>query len=455
MRVKAAWQNIRQSLGFKRLFWRIFLTFWVASLTVMAATGYVLVNGYTSDENNERFSNLVSSQAEQIVWRYEHETLVSGTAKRKIKDWIRQRENRRGELLPMLILDANGNIVFHYRMNKVPPEQRSEQQVYGPSNAQYSVFVHRPQAPRILKQVLYRFQSLQFVFIFIASALVSALLSWTIVKPIKYLGAFSRKYANEQTISSLPSPMLNRGDELGDLATDINFMVSKTHEAASAQQRLLHDVSHELRAPLARLQASAAIIEQKQPDNRHVKQIHNDCHRIDQLIQQILNFSTLENTMPEPKQCDLLALCERILDDMAVNYPGIPTTLTPPKGGAQQSLIVCFPEAVHQALDNIIGNACKYSNKGQSVDVTIEPLRDNVVIRVRDHGPGVNKDEIEKLLQPFYRAGNQMHTQGFGLGLSIALKAIHKHGGQLHMTCPSDGGLSVEVTLPKNVAPRD
>ena len=159
--------------------------------------------------------------------------------------------------------------------------------------------------------------------------------------------------------------------------------------------------------------------------------------------------------MPEPKQCDLLALCERILDDMAVNYPGIPTTLTPPKGGAQQSLIMCFPEAVHQALDNIIGNACKYSNKGESVDVTIEPLHDNVVIRVRDHGPGVNKDEIEKLLQPFYRAGNQMHTQGFGLGLSIALKAIHKHGGQLHMTSPSDGGLSVEVTLPKNVAPRD
>ena len=77
------------------------------------------------------------------------------------------------------------------------------------------------------------------------------------------------------------------------------------------------------------------------------------------------------------------------------------------------------------------------------------------VIIVENSNQFQNKDEIEKLLQPFYRAGNQMHTQGFGLGLSIALKAIHKHGGQLHMTSPSDGGLSVEVTLPKNVAPRD
>ena len=455
MRDKAVWQNIIQSLGFKRLFWRIFLTFWVASLAVMAATGYVLINEYASEEYHQRFFNDVTLQAERIVWRFEHEALVDPKTKSKIKEWIKQRANRRGELIPMLIEDADGSTVFHYRMNKVPPNERLVREVFGPSNSAYRVFIRQPQAPRMYKQVLYRFQSLQFVFIFIASALVSALLSWTIVKPINYLGAFSRKYANEQTISSLPSPMLNRGDELGDLATDINFMVSKTHEAASAQQRLLHDVSHELRAPLARLQASAAIIEQKQPYNRHVKQIHNDCHRIDQLIQQILNFSTLENTMPEPKQCNLLALCERILDDMAVNYPGIPTTLTPPKGGAQQSLIMCFPEAIHQALDNIIGNACKYSNKGESVDVTIEPLHDNVKIRVRDHGPGVNKDEIEKLLQPFYRAGNQMHTQGFGLGLSIALKAIHKHGGQLHMTSPSDGGLSVEVTLPKKVKPRD
>jgi two-component system OmpR family sensor kinase len=69
---------------------------------------------------------------------------------------------------------------------------------------------------------------------------------------------------------------------------------------------------------------------------------------------------------------------------------------------------------------------------------------------VRDHGPGVDSEEIEKLLQPFYRAGNQMHTSGFGLGLSIAKKAIEKHGGILQMTRPADGGLRVEIALPIN-----
>lgn len=444
------WKNIKKGLGFKRLFWRIFLTFWIASLAVMATTGYVLINEYTSTEYNQRFFNDVTAQAERIVWRYEHEVLVDGKAKRKIKEWIRQRENRGGQLIPMLVYNAKGEPIYHYRMNKVPSEQRIEQHVYGPSNTRYTVLVRQPQAPRMYKQVLYRFQSIQFVLIFVACALVSALLSWTIVKPITYLGAFSRRYANDQTIAPLPAPLLARGDELGDLATDINFMVGKTHEAASAQQRLLHDVSHELRAPLARLQASAALIEQNQPDNRHVKQIHNDCHRIDQLIQQILNFSTLENAQPEEQVCDIAALCERILDDMAINYPGIPTVLTPPKGTQKQRLIRCYPEAIHQALDNIIGNACKYSDKGQPVSVAIESTSAAMLIKVTDKGPGVDEKEIEKLMQPFYRAGNQMHTEGFGLGLSIALKAIKKHGGSLTMQSPSEGGLCVEVSLPRH-----
>ena len=98
----------------------------------------------------------------------------------------------------------------------------------------------------------------------------------------------------------------------------------------------------------------------------------------------------------------------------------------------------------------IIGNACKYSDKGQPVSVAIESTSAAMLIKVTDKGPGVDEKEIEKLMQPFYRAGNQMHTEGFGLGLSIALKAIKKHGGSLTMQSPSEGGLCVEVSLPRH-----
>ncbi|MEH6712032.1 MAG: sensor histidine kinase, partial [Paraglaciecola polaris] len=110
-----------------------------------------------------------------------------------------------------------------------------------------------------------------------------------------------------------------------------------------------------------------------------------------------------------------------------------------------------YPEALLQALDNIIGNACKYSANGEIVEVSTLARELSVVVTVRDHGPGVDDEEMSKLSQPFYRAGNQMHTNGFGLGLSIAVKAINKHNGELRMSSPDDGGLCVEIILPRTL----
>lgn len=447
MTLTGFWSTVKHTFGVKRLFWRIFIAFWLASILVMIATGFVLVNNFSSDEYNKRFFNDVISQAERIVWRYEHELATPTFQKSKLKNWISNKNNRDGHLIPMIIKDDGGKIIYKHRLNKIKLEDRAEQRVSGPSNRNYQVQIRKPQAPRIYKQVLYRFQSLQFGFIFIASALVSALLSWSIILPLNYLGAFSRRYANQQEVVSLPRKLLARGDELGDLALDIDFMVNKTHAAASAQQQLLHDVSHELRAPLARLQVSAALIEQKNPDSRHVKQIHNDCLRIDQLIQQILDYSKLEQSSPSIENSDINALCQQAIDNMAVNYPTIAVNFSPD----DKIEISGYPEALLQAFDNIIGNACKYSDDGGLVEISTSAREHSVIVTVRDHGPGVDEQEMSKLLQPFYRAGNKMHTSGFGLGLSIAVKAIDKHKGELRISSPDDGGLCVEIVLPREL----
>ena len=447
MALNGFWDTAKHTFGVKRLFWRIFIAFWLASLLVMIATGFVLVNKFSSDEYNKRFYNDVITQAERVVWRYEQNLAMPTSQQTKLKNWISNKNNRDGHLIPMLIKDENGNTIYHYRLNKIKLEDRTEQRVSGPSNRNYLVQIRKPKAPRIYKQVLYRFQSLQFGFIFIASALVSALLSWSIILPLNYLGAFSRRYANQQEVVSLPRKLLARGDELGDLALDIDFMVNKTHAAASAQQQLLHDVSHELRAPLARLQVSAALIEQKNPGSRHVKQIHSDCLRIDQLIQQILDYSKLEQSSPSAEKCDINTLCQQAIDNMAVNYPTIAVNFF----HDDKVEISGYPEALLQAFDNIIGNACKYSANGGLVEISTSTREHSVIVTVRDHGPGVDEQEMSKLLQPFYRAGNKMHTSGFGLGLSIAVKAIDKHKGELRISSPDDGGLCVEIVLPREL----
>ena len=433
-------------LGFRRLFWRVFIWFWLSSLLVMFATSFVIISKYSSEDYAKRYSNDVLTQAERIVWRYEQTLVPQANRSVKLKNWINKKENRRGHLMSMLIMDDTKQRIYHYRLNKVKPEDRLAHSVFGPSGRSYQVFSKKPQAPRIYTQLMYRFQSLQFVFIFFASALVSALLSWSITRPLNYLGSFSRHYANKQEVAPLPRALLTRGDEVADLAQDIEFMINKTHAAATAQQQLLHDVSHELRAPLARLQVSAALIEQKSPDSRHVKQIHNDCLRIDQLIQQILDYSKLEQGNPAQEPCNINALCEQVIKNMAVTYPDIPVTFK----ADNKSQLNGYPEALLQAFDNIIGNACKYSSDGQPVDISVNNRENSIVVSVRDHGPGVDESEMSKLLQPFYRAGNKMHTNGFGLGLSIALKAINKHHGELRISTPDGGGLLVEIILPRD-----
>lgn len=436
-------------LGFKRLFWRIFIAFWLSSLLVMFATGFVMVNSFSSNEAHQRYISDVTTQAERMVWRYENEGFNANKLDAKIKNWQQKLAGRTERLLPMRILDNNNKTIYRYHIKKEHIGELEQLSVLGPSNAEYQVFTSEPEPPRIFKQVLFRFQSIQFVFVLFASALVSALLSWSIVAPLKSLGVFSRRFANQQQITELPKNLLKRGDELGKLANDIDYMVKKTQMTVSAQQQLLHDVSHELRAPLARLQVSAALIQQKTPDNRHVLQINSDCLRIDQLIQQILNYSKLAQDQQNPQACDVQLLCQQVVDNMTIEFPGIPIQF---ESSLKQCEIMGYPEALIQALDNIVGNACKYSPEGKAVDLRLTQANNQVLIDIQDHGPGVDDAEISQLLQPFYRAGNAMHTPGFGLGLSIAARAIKKHQGQLSMKNQMEGGLLVSITLPLSIS---
>lgn len=431
--------------GFKRLFWRIFMAFWLSSLVVIFATGFVIVNSFSSAESLQRYLNDVTTQAERMVWRYENEGFNTQKLAAKIKFWEDKLSGHRDRLLPMRILDSNNKTIYRYRVKKDGLDELEKISVLGPSNAEYQIYAAKPEPPRIFKQVLFRFQSVQFVFVLFAAALVSALLSWSIVAPLKSLGNYSRRYANQQHVSELPQNILERGDELGSLAQDINYMVKQTQKTVLAQQQLLHDVSHELRAPLARLQASAALIEQKMPDNRHALQINTDCARIDQLIQQILNYSKLEQEQLTPQTFDLQSLCLQVIDNISVEYPDIAIHFN---SVLSQCEIDAYPEVLVQALDNIIGNACKYSPQEQGVEVTLKQQGQQVYILIQDHGPGVDEAELSQLQQPFYRAGNSMHTPGFGLGLSIAARAIKKHQGQLTMENQAQGGLLVTLTLP-------
>ncbi len=434
------------------LFWKIFLAFWVANLLVVAATSYLIYSDLESRNFKERKKNVIENLSLVIVNRYEAEG----------KSFSRRAYNKLLKQKPMFnkdmwrprfqILDGYGDVVFSSRFPRRGIRNLSNQfmgfSVTSDSGRDYRVesFVNPP--PRFILNSLQRINFFQFFFVLISSAAVSFLLSWSFAKPLRTLGAYSRRYASGDTKTQIEKKLLERFDEIGDLARDLNYMGAQVEQTISSQKQLLHDVSHELRAPLARLQALAGILEQRTAGGAdEVERIHKECLRIDELIQQILNLSRAEKLEAQKSERDIVAFLREQIEAISIEYPGRKVNFQ----ADVAQCVLCFNEyALDTALHNVLANACKYTAEDTVIDVRIKTSAKAVTIAVRDYGEGVDEQDLAHLLTPFYRAGNKMHSEGFGLGLSIAQRALRASGGDISLRNHPEGGLEVTLSFANN-----
>lgn len=424
-------------LGLRRLFWRIFLAFWLSSLAIMLITTYVIVDSIESSQFAERTEARARQRAEGLIRRWEQ----AGPAA-----W-RQATAKAARGRTMSIISPAGELIYGPRPGS---SKRRAERAFNVKGAQgdYQVHVRTPGTPLFLDKVLRRFQTLQFGLILIASALVSLLLSWRITKPLKMLGRYSRSCAKGQLQLAIAPALLHRGDEVGDLAKDMQYMLNRIQVTLADQQQLMHDVSHELRAPLARVQAATGLLEQKTGESIHVDRMHQECARMDRLIQQILDYSRMNGTGDPPQTYQLETIVDEVIDNLRFEFPACSMQWEHP---GEPVTMRGHPAAIRTACENILRNACKYAATDDPIEVNLQADAKTATVSIRDHGAGVNDSEINRLLQPFYRSGNQMHTSGFGLGLSIAEKAVLKHNGKLQLENHPEGGLRVSLTIPKDI----
>jgi|GEM_PF-265796 len=448
---------------FRRLFWRIFFSFWLASLSIMLVTSYFIIGKFESDEFLKRHHMRVLQQAANIVAQHEEGSLPQKPPHRpflKHRNKLHQPPGSMPQMhqpLKFSIYDDQENLVFGPPNLQHKTRKLKHLQLFGATGAKYQVFSPTPRAPTFFREALLKLNSIQFVLILIASTLVSVGLSWTITRPLKQLGNFSRQFSMGDNTSSLPPSLLKRGDELGDLAKDMAYMTAQMEQTVQAQQQLLHDVSHELRAPLARLQARIALIEQSSIQNstsnndtsptNDMDKIHEECQRINQLIQQILDYSRLNKTHIDSQPIDLNDLLDITINNIQLEFPE--HTFDTRKLTSAFVITGC-KQSLGSAFENILRNACKYSSPEQAIELQVSLNNNALCISIHDTGPGVVDSDLHKLTQPFYRAGNAMHTDGFGLGLSIAKKALEKHGGELIVHNHPNGGLVVDCYLPES-----
>jgi len=421
----------------------------------MFITAFVVVHKLEGNRLLEAHHEHIDAVAKALISRYENGKPLPRNPRRaleKHRERPRPEHGRKEPLPPQFPIELeitadNHEVIYRHGFKRVRHSPTLTFTVTSDTSRSYTIVANRPILPYLFREIFTRVFSLQFIVILLVSSAVSAILSWSITRPLKKLSLSSRLIAQSET-TTISNTLTGRGDELGELARDLQDMAQAIHATLAAQQQLLHDVSHELRAPLARLQARIALAEKGGLANEQAEPMHQDCQRINALIQQILDYSRLNRDVEKPKLTDINTLIEELITGLKIEFPDREIQFKPVDQHTPL-LVSIYPEGIQSALDNIIRNACLHTPNNTLIEVTCIETADNVLIGIRDHGEGIDDAELDKVLQPFYRAGNNMHTSGFGLGLSIAQKALAKHKGNIRLTNHPEGGLQVQCFLPK------
>ncbi len=285
----------------------------------------------------------------------------------------------------------------------------------------------------------------------VALGLIAAVLARRLTAPLRPLSAATRRLAAGDLAARVGEPLTRRRDEFGQLARDFDAMAGRLERLLEAQRRLLRDVSHELRSPLARLGVALELARTDDPAERDaaLDRIALEAGRLDGLVGQLLTLSRLEagagGLQREPVA--LHHLMEGVVEDARYEAAGRDVGLEP---HLEPVTVTGDPRLLHAAVENVVRNAVAHTAPGTTVEVRLRAAEGRAVVTVADRGPGVPEEHLEDLFRPFFRveAHRGRGPGGTGLGLAIAAAAVRAHGGSVRAANRPAGGLEVCIELP-------
>ncbi|TCS44008.1 ATP-binding protein [Reinekea marinisedimentorum] len=291
---------------------------------------------------------------------------------------------------------------------------------------------------------------MQLTLALIISGLMSLLLTWSLVRPIEKLRQSVRGLARGELDSRAGVSVSRRQDEIGELGRDFDDMATRLEDLVSAQQRLLSNVSHELRSPLTRLQVAMGIVRQKAPEglDRALDRIERETDRLEHMIAQILKLSRFENDMHQAdwQTLEVDDIIRKVVED--ARFEAQPRNIKINDHILKGVRIKADAQLLHSTFDNVIRNALRFTPADGTITVTMTQTDNRLLVGISDQGPGVPEDKLERLFDPFYRLDQT--NSGAGLGLNIALQAVQLHGGKIEAFNNKPTGLNVIIELPLN-----
>lgn len=318
-------------------------------------------------------------------------------------------------------------------------------QVIGASNAQY-LLVFRPHdkndfvGPWVIV-------TLSLVGLLVSSAI----LAYWLLEPLLKLQKATHSLGHGQMSARVEGRLVKRNDAIGDLAREFNEMASRIETLLSSKERLLRDVSHELRTPLARIEVALTIAEDKHGQSSqqsYLDRIRTELHELDELIGQVLSLSRLEAASMQKGSIVLQEWLDQIVED--VQFESQLRGISIVKSGDTPKFIQGDDVQLRHAVENVLRNACFYSGDDSVVEVSCIEEAGRAVIAIRDNGPGVPEEMLEKIFHAFFRSSSarESNSGGFGVGLTIARRIVQAHNGEIQAFNRPEGGLEVRFCLP-------
>ena len=317
----------------------------------------------------------------------------------------------------------------------------------------YTYVAHIPRQPF---QMSLQTQGLRLLVVTLVGGIFCFWLARYLTKPLLKLRATTNQLAEGHLGARVEAKLTKRRDEVGQLGRDFNGMAEQLETIVKAQQRLLGDISHELRSPLARLGVALGLARQRSGREAagSLDRIERESDNLNEMISQLLTLTRLESGTDGRKRTnvDLAALVRDVAADADFEARSLNRSVQ--VVASDKCSINGVEELLRSAVENVVRNAVRFTPEGTAVEVALTKQNgagDNfAVISVRDRGNGVADESLEKIFRPFYRTEDARDRQsggGTGLGLAITERAVRMHGGTVEATNAPGGGLSVKLKL--------
>jgi signal transduction histidine kinase len=452
----------------RSLFLKIFLWCWLGM--ILANVALFLSVSATRPERNARpwrDLSLVGSTAQKAADTYDREGPAALT------EYLRQFQQS-NNIDSVLVSDQGAELSEHAlpqgwqelakkvagtgitQFNVSPTGLLVAQQVVTPTAQRY-VFVAL--IPRAQPSVNLGTQALRLLAVLLTGGLLYYGLARYLTTPIRQLRETTHEFANGNLAARVSPKLIKRRDEIAHLGQDFNSMAERLQSMVAAQHRLLGDISHELRSPLARMSVALELARKRAaPEAKSaLDRIEHESETLNEMIGHLLRLTRLESGTDGFQMSDvnLAQLVREVADD--ADFEARSRNRSVHVTACDECSTKGTEELLRSAVENVVRNAVRYTSEGTEVEVSLRVRNGNenrAIISVRDYGQGVPEEAMDKIFNPFYRTedARDRESGGSGLGLAITSRAVRLHGGTVQAANAANGGLEITISLPTNGA---